>query len=541
MPPWYLTDISLWVITTIIGLIGFVLAVRGLIGDRARGRPTCFKCRYDMSTLESLACPECGHVHALRKHLFKTRRYYRRFILGTLLLLMALHCHTGPEVQYRREQLGEKWWESIVPTTVWIVMLPYLEDERVDFLDDRVRRPEPTNPNAPSPAYLFAASFRGDDEPLDELFHASTSSAIWSGSLSDWQCRLLANAVRRRLERIPYTPPSPTLGLPPRAQPREIAADWVSHMRAQVNVLEDLIALSSDGDPAVRRKALLALRDETRIDKVRPVLLAALDDSDTTVRLAATQVLGRFGPKASAAVPALLTAISHPSNNTNVDVGTVTNIFWIDHNEPLRAIMALALLRIDVAMGLPIIMDDMSFSSEVYQSALGILVRSQVDPATFWPLAIFRSLVDDDEDFQQFIEIEIDPTKPMHERAGRSLMRALVSDSLEKRVTARRLIEQMGVGQVPLMHWAAWHDDIDITEEFVGLMITLGDKANSLTHPVARKMLRDPARYRGQIMDMLAHTGPPSKEVIAVLRDATNHEDEAVREMAKFTLEQIQP
>ena len=63
--------------------VGLLLVCFGLWGDRSRGRPRCPKCWYDMrGTVPRLECPECGHAPGSEQRLYRTRRRWRRIVVG---------------------------------------------------------------------------------------------------------------------------------------------------------------------------------------------------------------------------------------------------------------------------------------------------------------------------------------------------------------------------------------------------------------------------------------------------------------------------
>jgi len=78
--------------------------------------------------------------------------------------------------------------------------------------------------------------------------------------------------------------------------------------------LEELLRSMSDPDPDVRRAAVAAVRlvapNEKPTEAMMRVYALDLQDPDDTVRLRAATILGRLGPAAVSAVPALEAALS---------------------------------------------------------------------------------------------------------------------------------------------------------------------------------------------------------------------------------------
>ena len=130
-----------WAIAGPVGLVGLWFIVRGLFHDRAKGRPRCPKCLYDL-TARALAqpdalpmdCPECGRV--IRKHwqLFMTRPHKRITTLGLILLIGCLY---GSQVRHRVQEGDESFVTAIVPTTYWIVVSPSSSEEVFNRVVDR--------------------------------------------------------------------------------------------------------------------------------------------------------------------------------------------------------------------------------------------------------------------------------------------------------------------------------------------------------------------------------------------------------------------
>ena len=58
----------------VLGMAGLWLIYWFLLADRAQGRKRCPKCWYDMSSADSLSCPECGNDAKREADLLNTRR-----------------------------------------------------------------------------------------------------------------------------------------------------------------------------------------------------------------------------------------------------------------------------------------------------------------------------------------------------------------------------------------------------------------------------------------------------------------------------------
>jgi len=65
--------------------VGAVTLLWALYWDRARGRQRCPSCWYDLGSLPTLKCPECGREARSRKATLRTRRRWRWVTVGLLL------------------------------------------------------------------------------------------------------------------------------------------------------------------------------------------------------------------------------------------------------------------------------------------------------------------------------------------------------------------------------------------------------------------------------------------------------------------------
>lgn len=72
-------------------VIAALLGIWTFIGDRSRGRLRCPRCWYNMSGLEAVRCPECGHSIQSPNHLCKTRRVKWPIVPIALFLSIAIH------------------------------------------------------------------------------------------------------------------------------------------------------------------------------------------------------------------------------------------------------------------------------------------------------------------------------------------------------------------------------------------------------------------------------------------------------------------
>ncbi len=109
---------------------GLLLLLFALFGDRSRGRRRCPRCWYDLSgvprtvrtTGNAWMCPECGRAIASDRGLLRTRRYWRRALLGVLVLLLGY----GTVLT---EQAIRDGADSAIPTVALAAMCPWLDPD----------------------------------------------------------------------------------------------------------------------------------------------------------------------------------------------------------------------------------------------------------------------------------------------------------------------------------------------------------------------------------------------------------------------------
>ena len=165
-------------------------------------------------------------------------------------------------------------------------------EELYDLLDD----PDETINLAESPEH---------QEKLDELRRAERE---WVTQIRDLGFLPEAEIHSRAGEIAPYT-----MGRDPERYPldRILAAAELAAAYDPGDV-PDLVALLDEDDPAVRYWGVMGLqvRGAPAVEEARAALLDALEDPSPTVRVAAAEALGRFGP-VDAVDRALALLVSH--------------------------------------------------------------------------------------------------------------------------------------------------------------------------------------------------------------------------------------
>ncbi len=236
---------AIWCAGGVMLILGLVVFIRALVGDRARGRKRCPKCWYDMggvSGVAGLRCPECGKVARAERSLFKTRRRPGRAVLGAALVVLSM-------VVWRAPAAIETGWWSAVPTVGLVTILQFYDTPNGDVFDRLQER-------------------LGTESEHD---------------MPRWEQRMLAKACARALRTQP-----PPVGVPSAGAPMGIRALPVVNAGHRA-AMDTLIRLGPRARPAL------------------PELIAALDDY--SLRDSAIQAITNIGPGAADAVEPISTFI----------------------------------------------------------------------------------------------------------------------------------------------------------------------------------------------------------------------------------------
>jgi hypothetical protein len=284
---------------------------------RSRGRRRCPKCWYDMSGTDSVRCPECGRAAKSEKRLHRTRRHWRLALLAILPVLLSVYFALLPRIR-------EHGWPAALPTTALIWCLE-LDDNNWVF-DELLRR---SNSYLPSGTWMPAMPMSGDafftwqwrligkrsleivesDAPMQKRY----SMISW---LSFARYRLdgepMAEKIDAALVRL-LNDPAPQI--------RGRAAMSVASGHDAVSSIEFLQSVLNDEDPRARLGAVTGLRILLfeSSDEVLAPLIAALDDSDGNVRLAALGALGSAARERALPVE-IVDRIRHMANDVDPSV-----------------------------------------------------------------------------------------------------------------------------------------------------------------------------------------------------------------------------
>ena len=103
-------------------IVGGIVVLWALFADRSRGRKRCPKCWYDLTASPEPRCSECGFVARTERKLRKTRRRWRRGVVGLFIIAVGL---AGPGYREYHDD-----WHRLVPTTALILWMPDLEKKQ---------------------------------------------------------------------------------------------------------------------------------------------------------------------------------------------------------------------------------------------------------------------------------------------------------------------------------------------------------------------------------------------------------------------------
>jgi len=175
-----------------LGLAVFLLALcADSIRQRVHKRRRCPKCWYDLSHTPGLACSECGYTAKRERKLYKARKRWRLVWLAIVLLLGSYGLRVTPTVR-------DRGWPAVVPTTVLIVIAPYLTLECESFV----------SPGAAQRRYVLGLSETWNEslpeiqKPPDPSFEAALFiECYWNrfdkSQLSRWQVWLARQVLNR--------------------------------------------------------------------------------------------------------------------------------------------------------------------------------------------------------------------------------------------------------------------------------------------------------------------------------------------------------
>ncbi len=111
-------DLALWCTAAVLAAVTMLVLAWALFSDRARGRPRCPGCWYDMAGTPGLTCPECGKAVRTSRHLYGTRRRWRAMPAVAILVLLTVGVGAAPMIR------SDEWHESL-PDAVLFAAMPF--------------------------------------------------------------------------------------------------------------------------------------------------------------------------------------------------------------------------------------------------------------------------------------------------------------------------------------------------------------------------------------------------------------------------------
>lgn len=289
-------------------------------GDPPRGRRRCPKCRYDMTGVATLCCPECGQTARSERAQLARLRNRRWLALGVLLFATAAALRFVDPI-IRRGWAG-------APVAARIAAIPWC-----DLSDGNFQ--EPLNFGigkglSPWEQRLLARRlkvvFERNNDPSQRAVAASIAQHAWASGADmrslrpeltaladdeDVRCaRCATTAMTGIFSGDPALIPTWTrlLTESPHAAVRANAAGGLRAMDsldgAAAEALRDAL---TDSDGMVVAQAAYAAGVQ-RISGAAPILLQLTRAHDASVRVAALRGLREMGPDAAEAVPALMVA-----------------------------------------------------------------------------------------------------------------------------------------------------------------------------------------------------------------------------------------
>lgn len=251
-------DWIFWLVGGLVGPAGLALLAWSLFADRARGRARCPRCWYDLSGSRGLRCSECGYVSRRARAFLKTRRRWRWALAGAMLIAVGYEIAVTPRIQRDWRWHG---WRGMVPTTVLLLALPWVETE----------------------------------SPLaSALFTRTAPEEAWAWQRA-WHARFWESKYQRA-----------------EGQARGAALEAMAIVGgpAAKGSLPTVFSAARDNDPAVRLQATYALGMILRDSEASiSLLVELLLDENANVRETAAWALWKFGREigrdARVAVPAL--------------------------------------------------------------------------------------------------------------------------------------------------------------------------------------------------------------------------------------------
>ena len=359
MPVWYLSSIGL------LGLCGLVLCIWGLRGDCSNGRRRCPRCWYEVGSIPSLTCPECGHTAAAERRLLRTRRRSRWVLAGlailcvTSLLPRSWAIYTRGWIAVPRAiRLAAIRWSSVglnaTPNGFDSVLfedvrapLPGWEQEILVWSLNARLRDESASARSSAAFLAFMASQAGNSR-----IRGCVPDLVRLTQDSDFgvQCRtVLALAQIRPGDPALFEVWLDRLERGETSYFRSVAACQLGSMRGQIEhraLISLITALATNQDCGALQGIATGL-GETRSPRAIPALALCLVNPAPNVSSRACRAIPQFGQAAAPVVP-ILAAIAtdrhiHAGTDAIMALGdlgpvakpAVPTLIWIIRQSPI--------------------------------------------------------------------------------------------------------------------------------------------------------------------------------------------------------------
>jgi HEAT repeat protein len=100
-----------------VAVAGLAITLAALFGDCSRGRWRCPRCWYDLRGTDSLTCSECGKTQQSQRAFYRTRRHWRWFLAGLLIVSIGYTVRSTPRIKANSAA-------GMIPTTVLAALAP---------------------------------------------------------------------------------------------------------------------------------------------------------------------------------------------------------------------------------------------------------------------------------------------------------------------------------------------------------------------------------------------------------------------------------
>ena len=258
-------------------------------------------------------------------------------------------------------------------------------------------------------------------------------------------------------------------------------------------------------------------QDETKIQ----TLINKLKDPEGGVRRDAAEALGKIGPDAKPAVPALSEAFK-------------------DKNEVVRLAAGVALARI-VPEGVPALIEALKDKNEVFRLAAAVAL-ARIGPEAV--PALIEALKDEDKVVRVFAAIALAEIGPEAKAAVPDLIEALKDKDKDVRRVAAQALVKIGLEArlaVPVLIEAFKDENRDVRRFAAQDLGSIGSEAKSAVPALSEALKDEDIHVCKQAAQALGQIGPEAKAAVPALIEALKDKGNDVRLEAAEALGKIGP